>query len=32
MGHGAKPAGDRRAFDARSVEQHLGPQVARPNV
>lgn len=30
MGHGAKPAGDEDAFDAREVIQNLGPRLARP--
>jgi len=30
MGHGAKPADDRTAFDARAVMQTLGPRIARP--
>ena len=30
MHHGAKPAGDTRAFDARDVTANLGPHIARP--
>jgi hypothetical protein len=30
MGHGPKPAGDRRAFDAREVITNLGPHIVRP--
>lgn len=30
MGHGPKPAGDARAFDARSVVQHLTPTIKYP--
>ena len=30
MGHGPKPAGDPRAFDARAVQTHLAGAVARP--
>ena len=30
MGKGPKPAGDPRAFDARAVQEHLGPTVAMP--
>ena len=31
MGHGAKPAGDRRAFDARQVDQNLRPTIQLPD-
>jgi hypothetical protein len=30
MGHGAKPAGDVRAFDAHDVQARLGPSIVRP--
>lgn len=30
MGHGPKPAGDRRAFDAREVVANLGSHIVRP--
>jgi hypothetical protein len=30
MGHGAKPAGDRHAFDAHEVIANLGPHIVRP--
>jgi hypothetical protein len=30
MGHGAKPANDPRAFDAREVLANLGPTIVRP--
>ena len=30
MGHGPKPAGDRRAFDARQVDQNLRPTIQLP--
>ena len=30
MGHGQKPAGDRRAFDARQVDQNLRPTIQLP--
>lgn len=30
MGHGAKPANDARAFDAREVMQNLGSKIVRP--
>jgi hypothetical protein len=30
MHHGAKPAGDPRAFDARDVTANLGPHIVRP--
>ena len=30
MGRGAKPADDRRAFDARDVTTRLGPSIIRP--
>lgn len=30
MGHGPKPAGDKRAFDAREVMANLGPHIKRP--
>jgi len=30
MHHGAKPAGNARAFDARDVTANLGPHIARP--
>lgn len=30
MGRGPKPAGDRRAFDARQVMQNLGPSIQLP--
>jgi hypothetical protein len=30
MGHGPKPAGDPRAFDARQVMQNLAPKIVRP--
>jgi hypothetical protein len=32
MGRGPKPAGDRRAFDAHQVIEHLGPSIQRPSV
>ena len=32
LGHGRKPQGDPRAFDARAVVEHLGPAAGRPNV
>jgi hypothetical protein len=31
VGHGAPPAGDKRAFDARAVMQNLGPKIVRPD-
>ena len=30
MGHGAKPDGDMRAYDARAVLANLGPKIQRP--
>jgi len=30
VGHGPKPAGDPRAFDARAVMANLGPKILRP--
>jgi len=30
MGHGPKPAGDKRAFDAHEVMANLGPHIVRP--
>ena len=30
MGHGPKPAGDPRAFDARAVQSHLAGTIQRP--
>ena len=30
MGHGAKPADDRHAFDAHAVTANLGPKIVRP--
>ena len=30
LGHGPKPAGDARAFDARQVTANLGPKIVRP--
>jgi hypothetical protein len=31
IGHGPKPAGDARAFDARQVMQNLEPKIVRPD-
>jgi hypothetical protein len=31
VGHGPKPAGDARAFDARQVMANLGPKIVRPS-
>jgi len=31
VGHGAKPANDPRAFDARQVMTNLGPKIVRPS-
>jgi hypothetical protein len=31
MGHGAKPEGDARAFDARQVQANLGAKIVRPS-
>jgi hypothetical protein len=31
VGHGPKPAGDPRAFDARQVMANLGPKIVRPS-
>jgi hypothetical protein len=30
LNHGAKPAGDAHAFDARQVLANLGPKIVRP--
>jgi hypothetical protein len=30
VGHGARPASDKRAFDAHEVMQNLGPKIVRP--
>ncbi len=32
VGHGPKPAGDPRAFDAHAVMANLGPKIVRPEV
>jgi len=32
VGHGPKPAGDPRVFDARAVMANLGPKIQRPEV
>jgi hypothetical protein len=31
MHHGAKPEGERRAFDAHEVMSNLGPKIVRPS-